>query len=82
MSWWVSLHKLLTSVGYFCDFGLTSSGFCRPPPLHLLPSEELMGTDQWTLCGPWGPPDSVLLAVSRGQGCFLFRAASPLGVSV
>lgn len=58
VSWWVSLHKFLTSVGYFCDSGLTSSGFCRPPSV-LPPSETLTGTDQWVPGGPWGLSDSV-----------------------
>lgn len=52
------MHKLLTSVGYFCDSGLTSSGFCRPPSV-LPPSETLTGTDQWVPGGPWGLSDSV-----------------------
>lgn len=87
MSWWVSLHKLLTSVSYFCDSGLTSSGFCRPPSV-LPPSETLTGTDQW-VPARWAMGAfrlrvmaDVLLVVSQwGQDCFLlpgtWRPADP-----
>lgn len=48
LSWWVSLHRLLTSMGNFCDSWPTSWGSAASPCRHL---QESMGTGHWMLCG-------------------------------